>query len=365
MSLEKITTQQMDAKGVCSAPDVLSGTPAQNKAVFDRMVRELVAPAYNAAVDAINAMENTEDGVKAAEALRVEAEKLRAAAETARAEAESGRAEAEQQRQDAETQRQDLETGYVARSENGAKASESWAVGGTGIREGEDTNNAKYWSEKAKETAGGEFVPTSEKGKANGVATLGADGKVPSGQLPSLDYVPNSEKGKENGVATLGADGKVPAEQVDAYSKSESISAETRTALSLAETATPDAALAEIARQLSESGGVELVMLWENASPNSAFADQTISLDLSDYGAIAVFSTREIGETCGALSTFALVGGNGACIGLGNYGAITHRNFIVSQNGVTFDKAMATDKNGTKENGWAIPTIIYGIKGIA
>ena len=43
MSLEKITIQQMDAMGVCSAPDVLSGTPAQNKAIFDRLVRELVA----------------------------------------------------------------------------------------------------------------------------------------------------------------------------------------------------------------------------------------------------------------------------------------------------------------------------------
>lgn len=51
MSLEKITTQQMDAMGVCSAPDVLSGTPAQNKAIFDRLVRELVAVYYNNLVD--------------------------------------------------------------------------------------------------------------------------------------------------------------------------------------------------------------------------------------------------------------------------------------------------------------------------
>lgn len=173
MSLEKITTQQMDAKGVCAAPDVLSGTPAQNKAVFDRMVRELIAPAYNAAVDAVNALEETESGIEAAEALRVAAEELRAAAETARAEAESGRAEAEQQRQDAETQRQDLESGYVARSENGAKASESWAVGGTGTREGEDTNNAKYWSEQAAAAAGGGV--TSFKGRTGSVIPASGD----------------------------------------------------------------------------------------------------------------------------------------------------------------------------------------------
>ena len=57
-------------------------------------------------------------------------------------------------------------------------------------------------------------IPASEKGTAGGVATLGADGKVPSGQLPSLDYVPTSEKGKASGVATLGTDGKVPTGQL-------------------------------------------------------------------------------------------------------------------------------------------------------
>lgn len=45
-------------------------------------------------------------------------------------------------------------------------------------------------------------------------ADLGEDGKVPSEQLPSLNYVPTSEKGAANGVATLGEDGKVPAEQL-------------------------------------------------------------------------------------------------------------------------------------------------------
>ena len=59
-------------------------------------------------------------------------------------------------------------------------------------------------------------IPTTEKGAASGVATLGADGKVPTGQLPSLDYVPNSEKGAASGVATLGTDGKVPPGQLPA-----------------------------------------------------------------------------------------------------------------------------------------------------
>lgn len=38
----------------------------------------------------------------------------------------------------------------AARAENYAKVSESWAIGGTGIRDGEDTDNSKYYSEQTK-----------------------------------------------------------------------------------------------------------------------------------------------------------------------------------------------------------------------
>lgn len=44
-------------------------------------------------------------------------------------------------------------------------------------------------------------------------ATL-EDGKVPASQLPSMDYVPTSEKGAAGGVATLGSDGKIPSSQM-------------------------------------------------------------------------------------------------------------------------------------------------------
>ena len=57
-------------------------------------------------------------------------------------------------------------------------------------------------------------IPADEKGTANGVASLGSDGKVPSTQLPSLDYIPISQKGAAGGVASLGADGKVPSAQL-------------------------------------------------------------------------------------------------------------------------------------------------------
>lgn len=109
MALKKITDAEMDAAGVCAAPDVLSGTPAENKRVFDRMVRQLVAPAYNAAVDAIGAMEDTEKGVQAAETQRQSNEAERQTAEAGRVSAEQGRAANETQRQQNEAARQAAE----------------------------------------------------------------------------------------------------------------------------------------------------------------------------------------------------------------------------------------------------------------
>ena len=149
MALKKITDAEMDAAGVVAAPDVLSGTPAQNKAVFDRMVRQLVAPAYNAAVDAINEIDGVEKGIETAEAQRVEAENARAAAETERQNAEAAR-------QSAETAREDKETGYVADAEAWARGTRNGVAVGSGDPAYE--NNAAYFRDQARSVVGGEYV---------------------------------------------------------------------------------------------------------------------------------------------------------------------------------------------------------------
>ena len=46
--------------------------------------------------------------------------------------------------------------------------------------------------------------PTSQKAAANGVASLDANKKVPVAQIPALSYIPTSQKGAAGGVATLG-----------------------------------------------------------------------------------------------------------------------------------------------------------------
>ena len=42
------------------------------------------------------------------------------------------------------------------------KTAQSWAVGGTGTRPGEDTDNAKYWAEQAQAVVGGDFATKTE-----------------------------------------------------------------------------------------------------------------------------------------------------------------------------------------------------------
>lgn len=166
-----------------------------------------------------------EQGRVTAEEGRVSAESGRVSAEQARSEAESSRVSAENAREAAETARADETAGIVARateqanaaagsasqaagSEQSAKdaagtatgaassasqsaaaasgsasqasaaaasaaqsaasvdginkTAQSWAVGGTGTRPGEDTDNAKYWAQQAQTAVGGDFATKVE-----------------------------------------------------------------------------------------------------------------------------------------------------------------------------------------------------------
>lgn len=166
-----------------------------------------------------------EQGRVTAEEGRVSAESGRVSAEQARSEAESSRVSAENARAAAETARADETAGIVARataqanaaagsasqaagSEQSAKdaagtainaatsasqsaaaasgsasqaqasaaaaaqsaasvdginkTAQSWAVGGTGTRPGEDTDNAKYWAQQAQTAVGGDFATKVE-----------------------------------------------------------------------------------------------------------------------------------------------------------------------------------------------------------
>lgn len=199
--------------------DTVAEAEVRAQAEAERIANERArVEGENLREEAEDAREENEDARVQAEEARVSAESGRVAAESSRSSAESTRQNNEQERQSQESTRQaneetrqsqestrqtneqtrqtqeqarataeaqraaaeatrrntfatELSQAQTARSaaEAAAKAadedaqyveetkdlSKSWAVGGTGTREGEDTNNAMYWSERAKNYAGG------------------------------------------------------------------------------------------------------------------------------------------------------------------------------------------------------------------
>ena len=326
----KITPQQIAEKGVIASPDTLTGTPDENKSVFDRLASEIIVPAVNGAIEMLGDVEDdtlewasdeaqrqanesarqsaedarvqaekgrvsaetgrvsaessrasaesargtaedarvqAEKGRASAESGRVTAENGRVSAESARATAEQLRAQAEGEREDAEDarelaeqQRADETAGIVAQATaqageaaDSATLSQSWARGGTGTRSGEDTNNAKYFSEQAQASATGASTSAgAAAGSASTAQSAASQAQTARGQAQTArdaaqtaasqaqgaktdaedaaqraeqaaedaeaiaggDFIPNSQKGVAGGVATLGSDGKVPEGQL-------------------------------------------------------------------------------------------------------------------------------------------------------
>ena len=91
---------------------------------------------------------------------------------------------------------------------------EKGGTGGITAEQARDNLGVTAAINRLKENVESSYIPTSEKGSANGVATLGEDSKVPANQLPDMNYVKSSEKGTANGVATLDSDGNVPEDQL-------------------------------------------------------------------------------------------------------------------------------------------------------
>lgn len=185
MPLQHITNAEVIAAGVVSAPNVLNGTPQQNKTIFDNLVASVVVPAYNLCVDAVNALEvlgeherEAEELREAAERLRdqaergrVSAEELRAAAELLRERAEQARATAEGTRSNAESARVQAETARAAaeteRRQHETARAEAETARGTAEtqRRAAEQARERYVTELRQAVEAGEFDGhTPEKG---------------------------------------------------------------------------------------------------------------------------------------------------------------------------------------------------------
>lgn len=167
-------------------------------------VQSAAAQSAQAAKDAQTAAETAQGKAEtaqgAAETAQAAAETAQGKAETAQSKAETARDAAKAAQSAAQTAQGKAETAQskaedaqgaaeasaaaAAEYESGAKSAavtataggnmaKSWAVGGTGTREGEDTDNAKYWAKAAQGAAGGGV--TSFNGRSGAVAPKSGD----------------------------------------------------------------------------------------------------------------------------------------------------------------------------------------------
>ena len=144
------------------------------------------AAAVTAGASAESANASAQSAKSAAESAKAAAQTAQSKAETANTSAQTAKADAEAANTSAQSAKTDAESaksaaagsaqsaGASAQSaQASSKLSESWAVGGTGTRTGEDTNNAKYWAMAAQGVAGGGV--SSFNGRSGAVAPQTGD----------------------------------------------------------------------------------------------------------------------------------------------------------------------------------------------
>ena len=108
-------------------------------------------------------------------------------------------------------------------------------------------------------------------------------------------------------------------------------------------------------------------LLWENASPTSAFAAQTISLNLADYDAILVRYNGSGYQNVVANTTrcdlFFIGGGDGMLIIPTFTNIFGTRQLTVSTTGIVFSTGYHIAGSTNSANNYAaVPMKIYGIK---
>lgn len=113
-------------------------------------------------------------------------------------------------------------------------------------------------------------------------------------------------------------------------------------------------------------GSAQWKLLWQNPSETSQFAAQTITIDLSAYGALIVMLRNETGSDSGwNISNIVIKGRPTEGIVITGNNRLVRRIIAMSDTGVTFNNAERYNSYGTAttDNSAAIPARIYGIKG--
>lgn len=122
-------------------------------------------------------------------------------------------------------------------------------------------------------------------------------------------------------------------------------------------------------------GALSMELLWENASPTSEFAAQSLSIEDSDSYFYAIeFNGSAATDTANYLITFVTRGVRTRliydCFSAGGYNNSRPVSQTISNDNVIFDFGVAYSRakpseNGAQANTTCIPIRIYGIKGVS
>lgn len=114
----------------------------------------------------------------------------------------------------------------------------------------------------------------------------------------------------------------------------------------------------------SDVGAVKITQLWRNASYNSSFAAQTLSLGLADYD-MYIVTYRYSTETGAAKSTISKCGNSVRMDGTESTSAMSAKQCVRT---ATYDAGSLAfsdcTQGGSTANDMLIPIYIYGIKGV-
>lgn len=267
-----------------------------------------------------------------------------------------------------------------------ALLSESFARGGTGVRAGEDTDNSMYYSNVSKsESLNAKAIMENseeilEEVRLHGVyTTFSVDFNTGEVEYvsPSFNFNINQETGELEAVARDYTFQGTVYDMVEDWLKENNISISDLQSIS--ETHTGEIAetkeLTTLHTQYIENINKDVEdlntkdaeietkldgdILWENPDPDSAFAAQTIQMDLSEYKHFALLFT--IGQTSYGEHTCHF---KDVYISFGYYKVDYHalRKVKFSNTGITFTNDYISENYGHDGTGTPIPVKIIGYK---
>lgn len=119
--------------------------------------------------------------------------------------------------------------------------------------------------------------------------------------------------------------------------------------------------LAATIRSIESEGGGQIAKLWENASPTSSFAAQTVGLNLAEYDAVSIYYKNKTNGSAFKSTGIVPVGSSVLLDYMTSDALSQRRTATVSADGVTFDGG---NSGSTASTACGIPLVIYGYKGI-